>query len=86
MDATEMGERDMLASAAHPLGASFDRLMAYESGELSYEDTLALFADLIRTGLAWQLQGHYGRAAYDLIRAGYVSRAGVVLIDPDGEG
>ena len=55
------------------------QIIAYESGELSIEDTLELFADLIKSGLAWQLQGHYGRTASSLIDAGFISRDGSIL-------
>lgn len=57
-----------------------DRIIDYESGELSSDDTLSLFADLIRTGLAWTLQGSYGRTAKHLIDAGYLSTTGEVLL------
>jgi hypothetical protein len=34
-----------------------DRLFAFEEGELSDEETLQLFADLVAYGWAWSLQG-----------------------------
>ena len=48
------------------------RIIAYESGELSEDEAIALFQKLVDTGLAWQLQGSYGRFARDLITAGLV--------------
>ena len=49
-------------------------IIAYESGELDEEGTIALFQYLVDTGLAWQFQGHYGRTAMALVEAGYVSK------------
>lgn len=57
-----------------------DDIIAYESGELDEARTLALFADLIRSGTAWRLQGSYGRQAAALIDAGLISDAGEVLV------
>jgi len=54
-------------------------IMEFEAGELSTEKTLELFAELIKTGQAWSLQGHYGRTAQALIEAGYINRNGKVL-------
>jgi hypothetical protein len=51
-------------------------IIAYESGELGAEDTLRLFSRLIKSGLAWQLQGHYGRVAASLIEQGIINKNG----------
>lgn len=48
-------------------------IMAYEDGQLDEEEIIDLFQALVDSGLAWQLQGHYGRTATDLISAGLVS-------------
>ena len=42
-------------------------IMDYEGGEISEGDALKLFSNLIKTGLVWSLQGHYGRTAQSLI-------------------
>lgn len=56
-----------------------DKIIAYESGELEDDDVIALFADLIKSGMAWQLQGSYGRQAKQFIDAGIISRRGEIL-------
>lgn len=57
-----------------------DMIIDYENGDLPADDTLELFAELIRTGQAWQLQGSiYGRPAKDLILQGYISDKGKIL-------
>ncbi len=48
-------------------------IIDYENDEQSAEETLRLFQYLVDTGLAWQLQGHYGRTAKSLIDKGLVS-------------
>jgi hypothetical protein len=44
-----------------------------KTGELDHEEVVELFQHLVDTGLAWQLQGHYGRTARQLIDDGYVN-------------
>ena len=51
-------------------------IIAYEQGELNDQEVVCLFADLVRSGLAWQLQGHYGRTASALIKEGWFDREG----------
>jgi hypothetical protein len=51
-----------------------DFIMDWEDGQLCPECTIAFFQYLINTGLAWSLQGMYGRMATDLIEAGYCTR------------
>ena len=56
-----------------------DKNIAYESGEMNDHDTIEFFAELVKSGMAWTLQGSYGRTAIALINAGYINRKGKVL-------
>lgn len=47
-------------------------IIAFENGDLDAADTLRLFQHLVDTGLAWTLQGAYGRYAADLLQAGMI--------------
>ena len=49
-----------------------EKIIDYEQGELSDDDTVVLFQHLVNTGLAWTLQGHYGRTATDMIEDGSI--------------
>jgi hypothetical protein len=57
---------------------NIDTMMAYESGELNDADTITFFADLVKTKMAWSLQGSYGRMASAMIDAGFISPEGEV--------
>lgn len=39
----------------------------FENGDMSEDDIIDLFQYLVDTGLAWKLQGSYGRMAAQLI-------------------
>jgi hypothetical protein len=56
--------------------ALVDKVMAWEAGEMDEPQTVEFFQELIDTGMAWQLQGCYGRMAAGLIEAGYCHAAG----------
>ena len=49
-----------------------DRIIAYEAGELSDEEDLRLFQDLVDTGMIRHLQGSYQRTAVRLIQSNYI--------------
>ena len=58
-----------------------DQIIRYEEGEMDMEEVVAFFAKLVKTGMAWDLQGHYGRTASTLIRNGYIDGEGEILTD-----
>ena len=58
-----------------------DLIIAFENGELNDNEVLELFAELIKSGNCWHLQGFYGRTAQSFIDAGYIDRKGNILKD-----
>jgi hypothetical protein len=51
-------------------------IIAFETGDMDTEEqVLELFQYLVDTGMAWSLQGHYGRTARDLIEEGLIRPA-----------
>jgi len=46
------------------------KIMDYEDGSMSEEEMIEFFQELIDSGLAWTLQGSYGRMAADFIKSG----------------
>ena len=49
-----------------------DQIMAYECGMLDGAGMVYLFAELIKDGSVWSLQGHYVRTAKLLIDRGII--------------
>ena len=47
-----------------------EKMIRYENGEMTTEEIVPFFQKLISNGMAWTLQGHYGRTAAALIEAG----------------
>jgi hypothetical protein len=48
------------------------KIISYESGELSNDEIYELFQELVDSGMAWKLQGSYGRVAQGLIELGII--------------
>ena len=48
-------------------------ILDYEMGILEDTEVVELFQELVNTGLAWTLQGSYGRTARDLIEQGVIN-------------
>ena len=58
--------------------AMADLLEDCEAGYMGPRATLELFAELIRTGWAWELREPYPRTARRLIDAGYITPGGKI--------
>lgn len=61
------------------------KIIAYEQGDLDYDDALDLFQELGDTGLVFQLQGHYGRTYVDLVERGLIRGPGRTGEEADEE-
>jgi hypothetical protein len=55
-----------------------DMMEDYEAGSLDTEETLELFAELIRTGRVWNLGDPYLNEALHLINGGYATSGGKI--------
>lgn len=49
-------------------------MMDWENGTLNQDETIKLFQGLVDSGLAWRLQGMYGRQAQRMLDAGLIHR------------
>tara|TARA_R110000751_G_scaffold279802_1_gene382217 strand:- start:45 stop:242 length:198 start_codon:yes stop_codon:yes gene_type:complete len=56
-----------------------DKIIAFEQGELEAQEILELFSNLIKSGMAWTLQGSYGRTAERLIERKIINKDGDIL-------
>jgi hypothetical protein len=54
---------------------TFDAIMIAENGRNTEKETLQAWQVLVDTGLAWTLQGSFGRTAMSLIEEGLISRS-----------
>lgn len=50
-----------------------EQIIAYETDTLDFDGCIELFQELVDTGMAWRLQGHYGRTALQLIEEGHIT-------------
>ena len=59
-------------------GQLTDMIINFEEQQCTIEEILELFSVLIQTGMAWSLQGSYGRLARHLIDQGSLSDDGTI--------
>jgi len=52
------------------------KIIEYETGAMNDKDMITFFQEMIDDGGVWSLQGHYGRTADALIKAGYCHKKG----------
>jgi len=55
-----------------------DKIMRWENGQMSDPEMVRFFGQLVKSGMAWKLQGMYGRQASRLIEAGLIDAKGKV--------
>jgi hypothetical protein len=60
-----------------------DQIIDYECGMLNDQEALQMFSDMIKTGMVWSLQGHYGRTASYLMENGWLDENGNILIEKE---
>lgn len=51
-----------------------DKIIAFEQGDLDREQIIALFQELLDSGLVFKLQGSYGRMATQLLEYGLIEK------------
>ncbi len=53
-------------------------IMAYEQGDLDFDETIELFIELIKRNWIKNFQGHYQRTAFRLVSEGYIKASDLV--------
>lgn len=53
-------------------------IMDYENGALSAKGTVKLFSHIVKNGMQYSLQGHYGRTASAMIQDGLLTAKGKI--------
>lgn len=59
-----------------PMSTIGSKLVDFELGLLDEDEELDLLQDLVDTGLAWKLQGYYGRVCSKLLQEGILKAPG----------
>lgn len=54
-----------------------DDMIDWENGDMSEENEIEFFQKLLDTGMAWTLQGMYGRRTVELLNEGYLIKRSV---------
>jgi hypothetical protein len=67
---SKRGNKQLKVLAACDAASSVNSVIDYEDGQQSHDDTIAMFQSMINSGMAWKLQGSYGREAMSLIESG----------------
>lgn len=55
-----------------------EKIIKWENGEMTARETVEFFAELIKAGTCWKLQGCYGRTANSLIENGIIDSNGSI--------
>lgn len=56
---------------------SVEEFIDWENGDMSEENEIEFFQKLLDTGMAWTLQGMYGRRTMELLNEGYLIKRSV---------
>ena len=56
-----------------------DKIIRFEDGQMEMDEVIQLFSELIKNGMAYTLQGSYGRTANALIMGGDLNAKGEII-------